>query len=146
MWHLILFLHLAGVAVWIGGQATILIAAPVIRAHAGDRADETLGVIGRRFGSAAGIALAVVVATGLMQAHHLGWSLSAGQGDENYRIITEKFTLVCVIIVLTALHGVLGARVASGKLSPQWRTRIRWVSVVNLALGLVVLWLAAGLE
>lgn len=145
MWHLILFLHLTGVAVWIGGQATILIAAPVVRAHAGDRADETLGVIGRRFGAAAGIALVVVVVTGLMQAHHLGWSLASGSTDETYRIITEKFTLVCAIIVLTALHGVLGARVAAGKLSPRWRTRIRWVSVLNLALGLVVLWLAAGL-
>ncbi len=142
MWQAVLFLHLLGVAIWIGGQITVLLVMPVLRAHGSG--DAVLGTIGRRFGAAAGIALVVIVATGIAQAVHLGWGYPDGE-PELFRIITEKASIVGVIVVLTAIHGLLGQRVADGRLSPGWRARIRWVSAVNLALGLLALWLAAGL-
>lgn len=142
MWQAVLFLHLLGVAIWIGGQVTVLLVMPVLRAHG--VGDDVLGIIGRRFGAAAGLALAVVVATGFAQAIHLGWGYPDRE-PELYRVITEKVSIVAVIVVLTAAHGLLGQRVATGRLSPAWRSRIRWVSALNLVLGLAVLWLAAGL-
>lgn len=142
MWQAVLFLHLLGVAVWIGGQVTVLLVMPILRSRG--VGDDVLGAIGRRFGAAAGLALVVIVATGIAQAVHLGWGYP-DRDPELYRIITEKVSIVAVIVVLTAVHGLLGQRVATGRLSPTWRSRIRWVSALNLGLGLVVLWLAAGL-
>lgn len=145
MWQAVLFLHLAGVAIWIGGQVTVLLVAPILRTHEGDRAAELMGVIGRRFGAVAGASLLLVIATGLLQAWHIGWSPADATDGETYRIVTEKMALVAVMVVLTAVHAVVGARIARGAVTGPARARLRLVSVANLALGFVVLWLAAGL-
>lgn len=144
-WQLVLFLHLLAAAVWIGGQITVFAVAPMIRARAGDRERDVLGAVGRTFGAVSGVALLVLLVTGLAQADHVGWSTGDLFANETSRLISEKLFLVIGMIVLSALHGVLGARVARGALTGGARRGIRWLSVLNLVLGLLALWAAADL-
>ena len=145
VWTAILFVHLLCVAIWIGGQITLFVATPPIRA-AGEAAATVLGPIGRRFGAVAGPALLLILVTGLLQAHHVG--VQAGHpftGDVS-RIVSEKFVLWFLIAALTGAHAILGARIAAGGADVErWRGRARGVSVANLLLGLAALYLGARL-
>jgi putative copper export protein len=138
------FLHLLAAAVWIGGQATLLVAAPVVRAQVAEPG-RLLGTIGRRFGLLAGPALLVLLVTGLLQADHYGVRAAHPFTGEFSRIVTEKLILLVLIVILTGVHGVLGARVARGVASERLRRAGRRLSAANLALGVVALWLAADL-
>ena len=71
------FLHLLSAAVWVGGQAALFVAVPVIRPHTPEPG-AILGTIGRRFGALAGPALLLLLVTGMAQASHL--HLCPGQG------------------------------------------------------------------
>lgn len=139
-WTVVRFLHLLAAAVWVGGQVALFIAVPVIRQHTTDPG-AILGTIGRRFGGLAGPALLVLLVTGMAQASHFRlWDAGEVQG---------KLTILIVVFVLTAIHGVLGVRIAraSGAAGDLERLRrvSRGISVVNLALGIVAIYLAAAL-
>lgn len=139
-WTIVRFLHLLSAAVWVGGQAAIFIAVPVIRAHT-DEPGAVLGTIGRRFGALAGPALLILLVTGMAQASHLElWDASEVHG---------KLGIFAIVVVLTGVHGVLGARIAradegSGDID-RLRRMSRTISVVNLVLGIAAIYLAASL-
>lgn len=133
------FLHLLAAAVWVGGQAALFIAVPVIRERTPD-AGAVMGVIGRRFGALAGPALLILLVTGMAQASHFHlWDA---------REVREKLTILVMVLILTAVHGVLGVRISRGG-SPAELDRIRrysrWISVANLVLGVAAIYLAAAL-
>jgi uncharacterized membrane protein len=139
-WIIVRFLHLLSAAVWVGGQAAIFIAVPVIRAHI-DEPGAVLGTIGRRFGALAGPALLILLVTGMAQASHLElWDASEVHG---------KLGIFAIVVVLTGVHGVLGSRIAradegSGDID-RLRRISRTISVVNLVLGIAAIYLAASL-
>ncbi len=139
-WTVVRFLHLLAAAVWVGGQVALFIAVPVIRQHTTD-AGAILGTIGRRFGGLAGPALLVLLVTGMAQASHFRlWDAAEVQG---------KLTILIVVFVLTGIHGVFGVRIAratsaSGDVE-RLRRISRGISVANLALGVVAIYLAASL-
>ncbi len=144
-WQLVFFLHLLAAAIWIGGQVTVFAVAPLIRQTAGDREREILGAVGRAFGGISGVALLVLLVTGLAQADRFGWSASDPFGSETSRLISEKLFLVILMVGLSAAHAVIGVRVARGTLAGGARKGVRALSVLNLLLGLGALWIAADL-
>jgi uncharacterized membrane protein len=139
-WTLVRFLHLLSAAIWVGGQAAIFIAVPVIRAHA-EEPGAILGTIGRRFGALAGPALLILLVTGMAQASHFQlWDASEVRG---------KLGIFAVVFVLTGVHGILGARIAQAGVGTgdveRLRRISRTISVVNLVLGIAAIYLAASL-
>jgi uncharacterized membrane protein len=140
-WTLVRFVHLLSAAIWVGGQAALFVAVPVIRSGAGSDAGRMLGTIGRRFGALAGPALLLLLVTGMAQASHLHlWDA---------REVREKLAILIIVLVLTAIHGVLGARIARGEGGPAEVERLRgvsrWISIANLVLGILAIYLAAAL-
>jgi uncharacterized membrane protein len=139
-WTLVRFVHLLSAAIWVGGQAALFVAVPVIRSESGRDAGRILGTIGRRFGALAGPALLLLLVTGMAQASHFNlWDA---------REVREKLGILIVVLVLTAVHGVLGARIArAGDGSEVERLRVysRWISIANLVLGILAIYLAAEL-
>ena len=134
MWILVRFLHLSAAAIWVGGQVALFLAVPPIR-QAASNANQIVGVIGRRFGMVAEPALLVLLLTGMAQASHLDmW---------DRRQVQEKLTTLIIIVALTGVHGMIGQRIARG--DEHLRRTSRIISVVNLALGFVAIWLAADL-
>ncbi len=139
-WTVVRFLHLLAAAVWVGGQVALFIAVPVIRQHTSDPG-AILGTIGRRFGGLAGPALLILLVTGMAQASHFGlWDAGEVHG---------KLGIWIAVFVLTGIHGVLGARIArassaSGDVE-RLRRVSRGISVANLGLGVVAIYLAASL-
>ncbi len=134
------FLHLLAAAIWVGGQITLIVAAPAIRARAENAAD-LMGVIGRRFGAISAAALLVLIITGFYQVDQLG--LALGFDNEADRLVTEKVILVVAMIALSAVHGIIGARIARGDRRGSSRTRS--IAIANAALGVVALFIAADL-
>lgn len=132
------FLHLSAAAIWIGGQALLLLVAPAIRAETAD-ASSLLGSIGRRFGLVSIPSLFILLGTGVAQANHLGlmktWE------------VQEKMTTLGLIIVLTFAHAAIGIKVSRGEVAEgsSLRRYGRWISLVNFLLGLSALWAAASL-
>jgi uncharacterized membrane protein len=120
-WTVVRFLHIVGIAFFVGGQLMIIAAiGPAIRKR-GD--EETMRVIARRFGIGSIVALAVVVATGVAMASHF----SLWHSD----VLRVKLMLLVLVAVLLALH----------VLSPASRA----VSYGVAAVSLLVLWLGVKL-
>jgi uncharacterized membrane protein len=138
MWTLIRFLHLSAAAIWIGGQALLLVAAPAIRAQAAD-ATPVLSALGKRFGLLSVPALLLLLATGGAQSAHL-------RLDHTWQVQT-KMGVLGIIILLTVVHSVIGIRISRGQEAEgsPLRRYGRWISAINFTLGLVALWAAASL-
>jgi uncharacterized membrane protein len=120
-WTLIRFLHLLSVAFFVGGQLMLAaVVAPAIRRHGTDAAMHT---VARGFGKGSGVALVVLVATGVAMASHFErWGSS---------VLQAKLTLLVIVGVLLALHVV-------------WPRR-RWLSLATLVASLVIVWLGVDL-
>jgi uncharacterized membrane protein len=119
-WDAIRFLHLLGVALFVGGQLMlVLVVTPSLR---GQDAALMRGAA-RRFGIASVAALVVIIATGAAMASHLDrW------GDAT---LHWKIGLLILVFVLTGLH-----------------TRVpytRAISYAVLATSLVIVWLGVAL-
>lgn len=92
MWEGVRFLHLLGMAAFVGGQ--LLLGAGVVPVLRGK--DDSLREIARRFGVATVVAGLVLVATGVAQASHYDkW------GDSTLHV---KLTLVVILAGLIAWH------------------------------------------
>jgi putative copper export protein len=119
-WELIRYLHLLGIALFVGGQLMlVLVVTPALRGQ--DPA--LMRGAARRFGIASAVALVVIVATGAAMASHFDrWSDST---------LHWKIGLLILVFVLTGLH-----------------TRVpytRAISYLVLALSLVIFWLGVTL-
>ena len=120
-WTLIRFLHLVGIAFFVGGQLVLLVAVTPVLRRGGD--DTLMRAIARRFGIGSAVALGVIVATGIAMASHLGaWDRP---------VLQAKLAVIVLIGVLTGLH------IASSK--------TRALSIALVVSSLVVVWLGVKL-
>jgi uncharacterized membrane protein len=112
-WTLVLFVHILGATLWVGGQLTLtLVVMPVARRRL-SRAEqaEVVAPIGRRFAmTTLAVMLPLQVATGVALAAHHGmtWSglLEPGYG----RTLSAKLGLIVVAMSASAVHGILSAK------------------------------------
>lgn len=131
LWFAVDFVHLAAIAVWIGGLFMLLLADRELLASArGER-------IARRYSAAAAICVPIVVATGVVQA----WKLAGGFDDvaatDWGRVLLVKATLVVVLLAVAAVSRWLLLHDGSGS--------IRRTVVVEAMIGVAVLGLAASM-
>ncbi|MBD0282757.1 MAG: hypothetical protein ICV69_11270 [Thermoleophilaceae bacterium] len=91
--ELVRFLHVLALALFVGGQLTLVIAiVPVLRGEP----DEVMLAVARRFGIASAVAIAVVLGTGIAMASHFSrWE------DET---LQAKLAVLVLVAVLTGLH------------------------------------------
>ena len=93
-WTVIRFLHVLALVFFLGGQLMLVIA--IVPALRGLEDGSAMRGVARRFGIAAVIALAVLIATGAAMAAHFGrWE------DPK---LQAKLGLLVLIFVLLALH------------------------------------------
>jgi putative copper export protein len=119
------YLHLLGAAVWVGGLILLAFTMSAVHNVTDDR--RVISAIARRFAALSWIALAVLVATGLIQATEYGWT----------GLLMVKVSLVLAALILIIWH-TLGARTQL----PAIRGMIQGSILI---LGLVILGLAVAL-
>jgi uncharacterized membrane protein len=93
-WELVRWLHLLGMAFFVGGQ--LVLAAAVVPAFRGAGERDRLRAIARRFGWGSLAALVVLVVTGAAMASHFG--------DWDRGTLQVKLALVVLAGVLVAWH------------------------------------------
>ncbi|HEX5895111.1 MAG TPA: hypothetical protein VFY47_02200 [Thermoleophilaceae bacterium] len=93
LWEVVRFLHVVALAFFVGGQIMLTVAiVPVLSG----RNEEVMRALARRFGVASGVAIAVLLGTGIALASHLSrWQ------DET---LQAKLAVLVLVAVLTALH------------------------------------------
>jgi uncharacterized membrane protein len=110
------FLHELSFIFFVGGQLLLTLAVtPAIRRHGSDAAMKEAA---RRFGMGSGIALLVLIGTGIAMAGHFD--------DWARTVLHVKLVLVAAVLVLLALHVV--------------RPRTRGLSLVMVAVSLGIVW------
>lgn len=136
LWSLIRFIHVAGAALWVGGQlALTLVVLPLARRLLDDEAKANFtDKAGRRFGILTGtVFLPLQLASGILIAWHKGvtWGslLEPGYG----RILTAKLALFVVVMLAAAGHGLMSAK---GK--PEVARTLVLISLVG-SVGIVLL-------
>ena len=161
IWVLVRWLHLLAAITWIGGMIFIvLVVLPVVRPmlRADDRA-LLIGRIGTRYGVVSVVALITLLITGYFNGERrdVDWADLTATGYGKRLLI--KLLLVGLIIVVTIVHSWYGNRIVSlaelpaeEKERPDVVSKRRqlhiasgMLSAVNLALNLLVIWLAASL-
>ncbi|MEU3950411.1 hypothetical protein [Streptomyces sp. NPDC029526] len=112
-WSLVRFAHVAGAALWVGGQLALsLVVLPLAR-HllAPEAKDGFTAAAGRRFGMLTGaVFLPVQLATGWAMAWHKGvtWASLAEPGYG--RTLTTKLALFVMVMFAAAGHGIAHAK------------------------------------
>lgn len=130
-WFTVDFVHLAAIAVWIGGLFALLLAGRELVATAeGER-------VARRFSTAAAISVPLIVVTGVLQAWKLAGSFDDVAATDWGRVLLIKVTLVVILLAVAAVSRWLLLHDGSGSV---WRT-----IVVEAVVGVAVLGLAAGM-
>ena len=98
------WIHLIAAATWLGGQITLGALIVTLRRSGADRA--MLQATARQFARVAWSAMAVAVATGLLQVWWSGLSLGYGR-------LHTKLGAVTAAIALTAIHQVTARRTSA---------------------------------
>lgn len=130
--RMVLFLHLVGMSLWLGGQLFLAaVAVPALRGAEPDLRRETFRRLGRAFGIAGIAALVLIIATGLWMMLELDLS------PADHAALRHKLELVGVVLVGTVVHAVAGAR--------RWLRVSRVASIVTLLATLGVVWYALGI-
>jgi uncharacterized membrane protein len=120
-WTLIRYLHLVAMAFFVGGQLMLVVA--VVPAVRGDGTEVALRGVVRRFGIGSGVALAVLVATGVAMASRFDrWQ------DDTLQL---KLALVVLAGVLLGFHAIT--------------PRSRFLSLTILVASLLIVWLGVEL-
>ena len=136
------FLHLLGVATWVGGMLFIaLVLVPVTR-RLDDAALRTrlVQAAGRRFRMVGWIALALIVATGIANLTFRPELLAAPR-------LHVKLGLVVLALVLGVLHDfVLGPRAGRPGAAPTARGLASWLARVNVLVALAIVALGLALR
>jgi putative copper export protein len=92
-WELVRFLHVIALAFFVGGQIMLIVAIVPVLSR---RDEDVMRAVARRFGLASGVAIAVLLATGIALASHFSrWQ------DETLQV---KLAVLVLVGVLTALH------------------------------------------
>ncbi|MDX3524927.1 hypothetical protein P1P75_00255 [Streptomyces sp. ID05-39B] len=113
LWSLVRFAHVAGAALWVGGQLALsLVILPLARHLLTPEAkDAFTAAAGRRFGLLTGaLFLPVQLATGWAMAWHRGvtWASLAEPGYG--RTLATKLALFVVVMLAAAAHGTAHSR------------------------------------
>ncbi|MEV7794082.1 hypothetical protein [Streptomyces sp. NPDC087512] len=116
-WSLLRFAHVAGAALWVGGQLALsLVILPLAR-HllAPEAKDSFTAAAGRRFGMLTGtVFLPVQLATGWAMAWHKGVTW-ASLADPGYgRTLAAKLGLFALVMLAAAGHGLAHAKGRAG--------------------------------
>jgi uncharacterized membrane protein len=110
------YLHELSFIFFVGGQLLLALAVtPAIRRHGSDAA---MREAARRFGMGSGVALLVLIATGIAMAGHFD--------DWGRAVLHIKLALVAVVLILLGLHVV--------------RPRMRGLSLLMVAVSLGIVW------
>ncbi|KOU77232.1 hypothetical protein ADK57_03020 [Streptomyces sp. MMG1533] len=113
VWSLVRFAHVAGAALWVGGQLALsLVILPLAR-HLldADAKDRFTAAAGRRFGMLTGaVFLPVQLGTGWAMAWHKGvtWASLAEPGYG--RTLAAKLALFVLVMLAAAAHGIAHAK------------------------------------
>jgi uncharacterized membrane protein len=113
LWTVVRFVHVAGAALWVGGQLTLtLIVLPLARRALSDEdRSRVMPAVGRRF---ARITLAAFlpsqVLTGIALAAHRGVTLGSLAEPGYGRTLAAKLILVVVAMATAAGHGIASAQ------------------------------------
>ena len=153
-WTLVRFLHLLGVATWVGGLVFLgAIAVPAARADAGPGGARPLITrIGRRFAAIGGLAWLVILVTGFGLLDHRGLSVSDLPDSEYGQRLLAKIGLLLAMGVVTVAHGAWqGPRVRRAVEAGDEASARRWKGVgaaldaFTLVASLAALWLGVSL-
>ncbi|MEV7975598.1 hypothetical protein [Streptomyces sp. NPDC086519] len=140
LWSLVRFVHVAGAALWVGGQLALsLVILPLARQLLDPEAkDRFTASAGRRFGMLTGaVFLPAQLATGWAMAWHKGvtWASLAEPGYG--RTLAAKLALFVVVMAAAGGHGIAQAKGHS--------ELARTLAVVSLVGSLGVVLLATAL-
>lgn len=120
--NVIYYLHVLGATVWVGGLIVLGALVPAVRKASDDR--EVLRAMARRFGVVSWGALALLVATGLIQAaDRFPWSTA----------LNVKVALVMISALLAAWHTLMAR-----DQTPAVRGAVQGAILVILALATIV--------
>ena len=135
------FIHVLAAVTWIGGMLFIaLILVPVARRLDAPLRTRLVHETGVRFRAVAWGALAVLVASGLVNLWLRPELLSAPR-------FHWKVTLVVIVLILSAVHDfVLGPRAGRPGADPALRIRASWVARLNVILVLIIVALGLALR
>ena len=136
IYRLAVFMHIAGVVVWMGAVSYyLLILRPALRMSGMERKETypLLAAIKHRLRRVVGASIVVIVVSGLYNAHRRGLLGQGGGADELHRRIFWWKMAVVLLLILTFIFALpLLARVRTGRV----RGRLFvLVHVVVLALG-----------
>lgn len=140
---LLRWLHVLAVVTWLGGMVFIsLVLVPVTRRVQDPHLRiDLISRTGKRFRTVGWIALALLVATGLVILSRRPWLLRAPA-------FQLKAALVALVLGLSALHDfVLGPR--AGALPPEAtapRRRLSWIARINMLMVLAIVLLGLYLR
>ena len=153
-WTLVRWLHVGGVATWLGGMLFLgLVVVPVVRANGGLQASRALvTAIARRFGVVGGAAWVVILVTGFGLLDHRGLSPSDLPDSEYGRRVLTKLVLLLLVGVVVVLHAwIQGPRVRRAEDAGDAAAARKWKMIGGLMDGfmllatLAALWLAVSL-
>lgn len=162
VWTLIRWLHLLAAMAWVGGMLFILVVLlPIMRKQIREGERIVLASeVGQRYLTLSLGLLAVLAATGVLNALRRGVTLDVLFASAYGQTLGVKVLLVLLVAIVTAVHGLvygpmlreLAERSADGSgdlalLSKRRRTQRRstLLSAVNLLLSLAIVLLAASL-
>jgi uncharacterized membrane protein len=147
---LVRWLHLLAAVIFIGPQIFLaFVAMPALRSIEDARARQSaVRAITRGFGVLGGVALAVLLVTGIWNYYQFETYIDADDFPRYFFLIQVKLLLVTVVIALTVLHGAFfGRRLQqSGASEAELASARRWsmiASMLNLAASVVILLIAA---
>lgn len=150
---LVRWLHLLAAVTFIGPQIFLaFVAMPALRSIEDARARQSaVRAITRGFGVLGGVALAVLLVTGIWNYYQFEAFIDADNFPRYFFLIQVKLLLVTIVIALTVLHGAFfGRRLQqlqqSGASEAELVSARRWsmiASMLNLAASVVILLIAA---
>jgi putative copper export protein len=151
---LLRFLHLAGVAAWLGGMLFLgLVAVPAARALGEPAAGRrVITAVARRFGVLGGAAWILILASGFALLDRRGMSLADLPDSDYGRRLLAKIVLLLAAGAAVLVHGLWqGPRVRRAEAAGDAAARRRWalagagLDSFMLLATLAALWLAASL-
>ena len=146
---LVRWLHLLAAVIFIGPQVFLaFVAMPALRNVEDARArQDAVRAITRGFGVLGGIALAVLVATGIYNYYQFENLIDSDNFPRYFFLLQAKLLLVTLVIILTVLHGgMFGRRLQrlqeAGASDDEIAKARRWsmaASMLNLAASIFIL-------
>ncbi|MEV0170556.1 hypothetical protein AB0I00_05440 [Streptomyces sp. NPDC050803] len=113
LWSLVRFAHVAGAALWVGGQLALsLVVLPLARRMLAPEAkDRFTAEAGRRFGLLTGaVFLPVQLGTGWAMAWHKGVTWTSLTEPGYGRTLAAKLALFVLVMLAAAGHGIAHAK------------------------------------